>query len=865
MEEIKILEIDDTSYECRSLIEFTSLIKILFKLSEKQKYIESKIDYINNRVDEKETRLSNLEIQLNGVSKSEDHKIVQSFQSSPKISNQKLTPKTETFIEYASKESQSPNLITEEKVKEKEKENECDKEKEKDKEKGKEIIYDKENEKEKEKEKEIVDDKEKEREKEEIESENFGNMNPDMIKKLFKKVKEHEKKISELTKKSSEHIVLDKKTKHNTDLIEENLKKIENLQKQFNDLLNTFKDFKNDFDEVKIKVLDFNLYDIFKSDGANGGNLDVAKSLVMALETKVFKKFSFYDERAKNLDKDMFKLKEDLKNNNNTIDGIKHMIEKNHQELKDNNNNEELFAQLNAKIELIQNELDEIKKNGVVNDGNELLNDLINKKIKENVDKVKKIIKKEIVDKELGYQKKESAKTLKIGQENFKNNSKRINDIEMMIRDAIEQIDAKNMKERITTLENEIVKKMTKVEGTELKNKIMILEEEIKDESLKIELQQQAFEKMRNDNIQLVKKIEFLNSEFAKLSFKKITSNNDKPDISVDLMKYLEKNEYNYNKVEVNNKFEKVRLAIENLGRNLENILTSISHTVSDKDLINYQGVVKNTIDELKISLNKKYADKIDTNKTLKYLETQLKTVMEFTNKRTDGAENWLLAKKPLNNYLCASCESVIRGELDKKTDYIPWNKYPSREDKPHRMGHGFSRMLQMVNDDIMRSTNTDNINNNIFLNTNINNLNSNFNISNTKDNQKDEDNTNAPNNNSNNIIGNLKLPKVKNKGLNINTNQSVNNLDVNNHKDKKKDENENKNENRNMTSPYDDHSMSTSNLNRPQIMKIYKLNKNTTITQTNSASADINAGIQIISSSQKKINTNENVINKTK
>ena len=35
------------------------------------------------------------------------------------------------------------------------------------------------------------------------------------------------------------------------------------------------------------------------------------------------------------------------------------------------------------------------------------------------------------------------------------------------------------------------------------------------------------------------------------------------------------------------------------------------------------------------------------------------------------------------------------------------------------------------------------------------------------------------------------------------------------------------------MTSPYDDHSLSTNNINRPQIMKIYKLNKNSTITQT--------------------------------
>ena len=826
MEEIKILEIDDTSYECQSLIEFTSLIKILFKLSEKQKYIENKIDYINNRVDEKETRLNNLEIQVTGESKSEDNKIIKSFQSSPKILNQKLSSKTENYAD-SSKDIHDHNILSEEKEKE--------------------------------------TDKEKEKEKEENEGDNtLGNINPDMIKKLFKRVKENEKKILELTKKSYEHNQLESKIKNNNELINTNIKKIDYLQKKLDDFLKKFGEFKTDYEDVKVKVLDFNVYDLFKGDGASAGNIDVAKSLVMALENKVFKKFSFYDERFKNYDKDIFKLKEDTRNNMSIIDGMKHIAEKSNQQLKENNENDEYYSQLKEKIESLENQLKNIKSNGVINNENKI-NELITQKMKENEENIKNMVKKEIIDKEINLQKKESEKNLKLGQENFKSNTKRFNDIEKMIRQSLEEIDAKNIKERLQNLENEILKKFTKIEGNDLKNKIIVLEEEIKDESLKIETLQQAWDKIRTDIAQLIKKIEFLNSEYAKLSFKKVTSSNEKPDISVDLLKYLEKNEYNVNKIEVNNKFEKVRLAIENLGRNLENIVTSLGHTVSDKDLINYQGVIKNSLDELKLSLNKKYADKIDTNKTLKYLETQLKTVLEFTSKKTDGAENWLLAKKPLNNYLCASCESVIRGELDKKTDYIPWNKYPSREDKPHRMGHGFSRMLQMVNDDIMRSTNTDNINNNIFLNTNVNNLNNNFNISNIKDIQKEEDNSNSQPNNASNIIGNVKLPKVKNKNLNINTNQSLNNLEINSIKDKKKEENETRNENRMMTSPYDDHSMSTTNLNRPQIMKIYKLNKNSTLQHNNVTIENNNLGIQSLTSSQKKINSNENIMNKNK
>ena len=252
--------------------------------------------------------------------------------------------------------------------------------------------------------------------------------------------------------------------------------------------------------------------------------------------------------------------------------------------------------------------------------------------------------------------------------------------------------------------------------------------------------------------------------------------------ITPDSIRYfLEKNEYENNKKDVNNKFEKVRLAIENLGRNLENILNSLSHTVSDKELINFQGVINNTIDELKLSIYKKYADKNETNKTLKFLETQLKTILEQSVKKADGADNWLLAKKPLNNYLCASCESILKGDLDKRSEYIPWNKYPSREDKSYRMGHGFSRMLQMVNDDIMKSTNTDNISTNLFLNANSNNTSNlnNFNISNIKDNPKEEDTNNISQiNNTSNNAGAVKLPKVKNKTMISNPN--LNTLDLN-------------------------------------------------------------------------------------
>ncbi len=70
-----------------------------------------------------------------------------------------------------------------------------------------------------------------------------------------------------------------------------------------------------------------------------------------------------------------------------------------------------------------------------------------------------------------------------------------------------------------------------------------------------------------------------------------------------------------------------------------------------------------------------------------------------------DKGDSWLLAKKPIGGFTCASCEAYI-GELKDKEEYLAWNKYPVREpqDKAYRIGNGFSRMLNMLNLDVRGS-----------------------------------------------------------------------------------------------------------------------------------------------------------------
>jgi hypothetical protein len=163
---------------------------------------------------------------------------------------------------------------------------------------------------------------------------------------------------------------------------------------------------------------------------------------------------------------------------------------------------------------------------------------------------------------------------------------------------------------------------------------------------------------------------------------------------------------FNDNKKENLTKIEKVQKKLEEIEFNIEAILKKLSHTPNDTDFAQFQDIIKTMLDNLVIKNKKQFANKFETVKSYKLLETKLNTINDSYNKKVSGADNWLLAKKPLNNYQCASCESFIKGDLEQKNEFVAWNKYPNREEnKTYRMGHGFSHMLQMINEGLMKET----------------------------------------------------------------------------------------------------------------------------------------------------------------
>ena len=624
-----------------------------------------------------------------------------------------------------------------------------------------------------------------------------SNKNTEIIQKLFQRLIALEKKVSELSSKSNENMIL-RTIASNKKNILEHTDTIKNLNESTEKI-------KAELEKLKEKVQDFNIYDMFKEGG--DGDMDVAKALIKALETKQNKRFDLFEEKYKLLSTENFKNKDDIKNQGIVINGQKISIEKNTEKilkLLEQQKNQEIFnKELKDKEDSILNKKFEDILNNI-----QTLSDNYNNKITEIESKLNEHQKQpQVLVTEIKPDKTKDKK-IQENENTLKEYNERINDLEKSLRQLLKKINIDELNSNLAILQKEISKKGNQGAIDDLIDRLYNIDENIKQINYRVDSSSAFEKKMLEENSLLSKKFESFANTVNRLSLQIIKNpKEDKP--VIDYTKFIEVGTFEENKKELSKKFDKIRISFEDILKNIDEILEKLSHTPSDKDFAQYQDIIKNLLDEYRINNNKKYADKYDTSKNFKFLETQIKTITENYNKKLDGQDNWLLAKKPLNNYLCASCEGIIKGELDKRCDYIPWNKYPNREEKYTRMGHGFSHMLQMVNDDIRK---------------NVDNKEKEKERNKFEDKEKeynsDEDKKKNSGERNNSAV---KLPKVKIRPKNYN---NVNLMD---------DTNWDK-------SPYDNIDRNlTLNDNTPQIMKISRIRKNISIKNTSTQEASLN------------------------
>ena len=176
------------------------------------------------------------------------------------------------------------------------------------------------------------------------------------------------------------------------------------------------------------------------------------------------------------------------------------------------------------------------------------------------------------------------------------------------------------------------------------------------------------------------------------------------PKINIDFSQYVSKTDFDKHKKENDEEFKKIWEEIEKLKKLIDQIFNILKTKANLSDLEDLKNMLLGKIDELALGCIKKFADKNETTNNFRYLEDQIKKILDMLSKKDsiNEADNWLLAKKPLGGYSCAACESNIPDLRDDSHKFIPWNKMPLRDpgDKLYRMGNGFSKMLQMLNFD---------------------------------------------------------------------------------------------------------------------------------------------------------------------
>ena len=548
-------------------------------------------------------------------------------------------------------------------------------------------------------------------------SNNSDNGNQELFSLLNKRIHQCEKKIEELQKTSKEHNTLSNGINKNKDDIKDSNKEIEELKKLINELELKLKQSNDEINKLKIKTQDLNIYDMFKDNG--NGDLDASKALILNLEKKVFAKFDQVDSRDKIIEEDLFKCKNDVTNCNNLIDIIKRDIEnlkKSNKDLLDDFNkhkdeSSKNFNDINQKIQDLYSKLLELSKMKKKDSNNN--ND--NKEIGVDEDKIKELINNSLND----FEKKIMDNINKLLDElklNLNNNNnasmnqddlklikdliKKINELEKNINLKVNQDVIDEIKERLSKIEDELNKKASKYDLEELKEKINLIDDKTKDFGFALEGINEAIDKFRQDMSLVTRKIEFLTGEYSKLAFNQVGDSKNKNQ-AFDFSKFVDLIKFNDAIKGLNQKLEHLKYMVEGNRRDIDDIFERLKHTPTEDDFTQFQNLLKALIEDLRLSCNKKFAEKIDTQKSFRYLETQIKALTESNKNRNEG-ETWLLAKKPLNGFLCASCESYIK-DLNTKNEYVPWNRYPQRDDKTYRMGHGFSRMLQLVNADLLK------------------------------------------------------------------------------------------------------------------------------------------------------------------
>ena len=479
-------------------------------------------------------------------------------------------------------------------------------------------------------------------------------------------------------------------------------------QKSLEEKINEMNKDKNEInkvlDEMKIRMVDFNIVDLLKEANISEGSIDASKILVSNLEEKFIKKTQIIDEKIKKTEDDMNNLKNEFQNVKNeaqvintSLIGFKSAVnEISDQVTKTNDQNSNMVNETNNKInekyKKLSQKIEDEKQNS-----------------KKNYEKIKTYIKKlENISKE-----QKNSKSNEIKAEMSDNDlrcmaelTKRMTDLEKQMKILYHSLDISKFKEEVAKLENELMQKVDEKNFFDLNEKVNLNIAIMNNIKESLERSHEVGNKNSKDINFVMRKLESLNTTMLAFKAALETLSGIKNDSILDPSRYLDLATFNEFIKAYQKDVDKIEKNIEDIRRLITELTDVLKTKASGEDMKTFEGVINYKLEELKILCVKKFSDKVDTNKNFKYMDSQIKYITNIIMRKYDKNESWLIAKKPLGGNICASCEAYI-GELKGKEDYLVWNKYPNREkEKNYRIGNGFSHMLNMLNLDMKNQDN---------------------------------------------------------------------------------------------------------------------------------------------------------------
>ena len=810
-----MFRIEEKDYDLNFLLRFDMLKEVLMKLLKNQNNLQNEIDILRNTNIERDNKILNLEQIISEIqekssfeesgSESEQNNEITSEQ----IKENKIEEKELNKVNNNINDNKNENI-------EKDKETETEKEKNDDINNNEEIKdnaikkeekteekkeEEKREEKEEEKKEQIIKQEIKSPEKEKTDREkNDSKNNNEPLEK--KKMNTKEKLIYSIKKNRfsvdmGQIPINTKELVSRINLLEIKLnniinnKEIQNIKKELknhdlenqsdfkvidmkiNDINQKLGEYNKKIEDCELKCASLDILNMIQDSG--DGSVDGAKILFKSLDDKYTKKLEIIEARYKQEALSIEKMKKNVENVvpmfdkiNRDIAHVKELEEQQKEEIENTKKNMETQNEQSNKLqkesdEIFQNKLNDLEKN-------------LDKKLEE-VEKRLKSIKKTEGEPlfNLHY---EDNETNKMNEERFQIIEKKINDMRTKINDLNNtlRIYSNEETQKIKNDVKELIYKMdSKIEREDLKelyNMHLSDLDDINDLKDQISLINEEQKKTSKDLLQTSSRVEMLNSNVIMLQNSQL--NGGRGPI-IDVSKFIDQ--------------QKLSDTLKPLVKEIEKLYKEFSSVQREmSDMRNYEKIFekKEKINKLEEEIyskivamenfnNKKYADKIDTNRSLRALEIQIKDIIG-ERRKAEGGDSWLMAKQPLKCFNCASCEANLKNNGINQ-DYIPWNKYPQGE-RIYRMGQGFSHMLQMMTSEFVQTfehnekdtKDNNNINlsiendypsfNNKSVNKAFNSINNNNNILNQ--NEKSLIGARINNKEDFNRTGKFKLPKMK-------------------------------------------------------------------------------------------------------